>query len=128
MAVLFPDIEKTLVAYFLSCPELDGVRVATIHSQPDETTPDKQLVITASYGAETTSKVTKDATVTLEAYADSYEDASTLGLTVEALVRGCVGEEIKYAEVRLGPVRTTEETQQERRSLDVAMIVKGTDL
>lgn len=127
MAVIFPDIEKVLVAYFMT--ELgSSVRVGTIHTQPDEQTPAKQLVITASYGAETGSKVTKEATVTLEAYADTYADASELGLLVEALVRGCVGNEIKYAEVRLGPVRTTEETQQERRSLDVQLIVKGTDL
>ncbi len=127
MAVIFPDIEKTLVAYFATALG-SGVRVGTKHSQPDETLPDKQLVITAAYGTETGDRVTKEANVTLEAYADTYADASDLGLLVEALVRGCVGIEIKRAEVRLGPVRTNEDSEQERRSIDVGLIVKGTDL
>lgn len=128
MAVIFPDIETVLVSYFNSVLTSAGVRVGTKHTQPDEELPDKQLVITAAYNNETASKVTKQATVTLEVYANTDIEASALALLVEALVRGCVGEEIKYAEVRLGPVRTTEESQQERRSIDVGMIVKGTDL
>lgn len=127
MAVIFPDIEKTLVTYFAAALG-GGVRVGTKHSQPDEALPDKQLVITAAYGAETDSKVTKEASVTLDAYAGTYADASALGLLVEALVRDCVGTEIKRAEVRLGPVRTNEDSEQERRSIDVGLIVKGTDL
>lgn len=127
MAVIFPDIEKTLVTYFASALG-SGVRVATKHSQPDENMPDSQLVITAAYGAETGDRVTKEVTVTLDAFADSYADASELGLLVEALVRDCVGTEIKRAEVRLGPVRTNEDSEQECRSLDVSLIVKGINL
>jgi hypothetical protein len=127
MAIIFPDIEKTLVTYFATALG-SGVHVGTKHSQPDETLPDKQLVITAAYGGVTTDRVTKEANVTLDAFADSYADASTLGLLVEALVRDCVGTEIKRAEVRLGPVRTNEDSEQERRSIDVGLIVKGTDL
>lgn len=126
MAIIFPDIEKTLVSYFSA--HLSGVRVATKHSQPDEEQPAKELVITVTYGAQTTSKVTKDATLILEAFADTYADANDLGLLVESLVMDCVGDEIKMAEVRLGPSRTNEEGQQECRSLDVALIVKATDL
>lgn len=131
--LIFPDIEKTLVAYFKQALEAQetelaaDVRVATKHSQPDETTPSKQLVIVASYDQETTDKVTRLASVTLDVYADDYATASSLALLVEALARECTGAEIKRAELRLGPVRTSEEGQQERRSLDVELTVKGTD-
>lgn len=128
MAVIFPDIEQTLVAYFNTALTGQNVRVATKHSPAGQTTPAKQLVITVSYGSETDARVTKDATATLEVYADTYADASSLGLLVESLVRGCVGAQIKRAEVRLGPVRTTEDSSQEKRSLDVALVVKGTTI
>ena len=132
--LIFPDIEKALVAYFKQALEDNGselasdVRVATIHSQPDEATPSKQIVIIGAYSTETVDRVTKLASATIEVYAEDYETASTLALLVEALVRNCTGDSIKRAEVRIGPVRTTEESQQERRSLDVELIVKGTDL
>lgn len=128
MPVLYPDIEQTLVSYFNTVLEGENVRVATKHSPPGESTPPAQLVITASYGAETGQRVTKDASVVLEIYAASYADASSLALYVEALVRDCVGDQIKKAEVRLGPVRTTEVSGQEKRSLDVALVVKGTSI
>jgi len=124
--IIFPDIEKTLVSYFKTA--LTGVRVATKHSQPDETQPAKELVITVFYGSETDNKVTKNASLLLEAFADTYANANTLGLQVESLIRGVVGTEIKLAEVLRGPSRTNEEGQQECRSLDVALIVKATDL
>lgn len=132
--LIFPDIEKELVAYFKQALENLGtdlasdVRVATKHSQPDENTPNKQVVIIGSYNSETTDRVTKLASVTIEVYANDYATASALGLLVEALVRECTGSEIKRAEVRLGPVRTNEDGQQERRSLDVELVVKGTDI
>lgn len=132
--LIFPDIEKTLVAYFSQALQntntelAEDVRVATKHSQPDENTPSKQLVINAAYNADTLDRVTKLASVTLEVYADDYATASSLAFLIEALARECTGDEIKRVEVRLGPVRTGEETQQERRSLDLEVTVKGTDL
>lgn len=132
--LIFPDIEKVLVAYFQAALEDYGtdlasnVRVATKHSQPDENTPDKQIVIVGAYNNETTARVTRVGTVTIDVYADDYGTASELALLVEALVRGCTGNEIKLAEVRLGPIRTSEEGMQERRSLDVAVIIKGNEI
>ena len=131
--LIFPDIEKALVAYFdqalaaLDTELATDVRVATKHSQPDEETPAKQIVIFGNYNAETMARVTREGTVTIDVYADDYATASALGLLTEALVRECTGSEIKKAEVRLGPVRTTEEGAQERRSLDVFVIIKGTN-
>jgi len=133
MAVIFPDIEKTLVSYFNTAfaaqdTELaTGVRVATKKAQPDEAQPDKELVINVSYAAET-NYVTKDASVMLEIYASDYATANELGLLVEALVRDSVGTEIKFAEVRLGPVRLGEEGPLEKRYLDARLVVKGTNL
>jgi hypothetical protein len=104
-----------------------GVRVGTKKAQPDEAQPTKEIVLTGAYNTEQ-NYVTKTASVTLEVYANDYATANELSLLVEALVRGCVGEEIKLAEVRLGPVRISEDSTQEKRYLDVGLVVKGTDL
>lgn len=131
--VIFPDIEKTLVAYLVAAlagngsQTAQGVRVGTKKAQPDEDQPAKEVVVTAAYNAEQ-DYVLKTATATLEVYADDYGTANRLSLLVEALIRGCTGEEIKRAQVRLGPVRIAEEGTQEKRYLDIGLIVKGTDL
>jgi hypothetical protein len=123
--LIFPDIEKVLVAYFNEALASEGVRVATKFSQPDEETPDKQLIIIASLDQTTGDRVTRLGSVTLEVYASDYPTASALGYQVEALVRGATINGIKRADVRLGPVRTTEDSQLERRSLDVEVVVQG---
>ena len=127
MAVIFPDIEVTLVQYFNTALSGQGVRVGTKKAQADETTPTKELVIVASYNDEI-EYVTKRASVTLEIYASDYATANNLSLLIESLVRGAVGEEIKRVLVRLGPIRNAEETTYEKRSIDVELIVKGTDV
>jgi hypothetical protein len=133
MAVIFPDVEVTLVTYLNSAlagigSELtNNVRVATKKAQPDEVQPAKQIVVTAAYNGEV-SYVTKIASVTLEVYATDYSTASNLGLLVESLIRGATGEQIKRVIVRLGPVREVEESDYEKRSIDAEIIVKGTDL
>lgn len=131
--VIFPDIEKTLVSYLVAAlagngsETAQGVRVGTKKAQPDEDQPAKEVVVTAAYNAEQ-DYVVKTASVTLEVYAADYATANSLSLLVEALIRGCTGDEIKKAEVRLGPVRIAEEGTQEKRYLDVGLVVKGTDL
>jgi len=130
MAVIFPDIETTLVSYFNTALPLNGatnVRVGTKKAQPDETQPTKEIVLTVAYNAEQ-DYVRKTATLTIEVFASDYATANTLSLLVESLVRDCVGEEIKFAEVRIGPVRISEEGPYEKRYLDVALVVKGTNL
>lgn len=130
MAVIFPDIEKTLVAYLndvLPDHGAPGVRVGTKKAQPDQEQPGKEIVLTAAYNAEQ-DYVRKTASVTVEIYADTYANANALSLLVAALMPGCVGDEIKLAEVRLGPVRIGEDSTQEKRYLDVGLVVKGTDL
>jgi hypothetical protein len=102
------------------------VRVGTKKAQPDDPQPAKEVVVTGAYNNEV-NYVLKNASVTLEVFANDYETANLLGLLVESLIRGCVGDEIKMAEVRLGPVRVGEDGPQEKRYLDVGLVVKGTD-
>lgn len=122
--LIFPDIEKILVAYFKDVLDPE-IRVATKYAQPDETMPDKQVIIIGAYNQETPDRVTKLASVTIEVYADDYTDASQLGLLVEALSRNATIDGIKRVEVRVGPVRTSEESTFERRSLDLEIVVQG---
>lgn len=133
MAVIFPDIESVLVSFFrnalttLGGPLATGVVVATKKVAPDLTQPAKQVVIKAAYNAER-NYVTKVASVTIDVYADDEMIASELALLIEAMSRMSIGDEIKKAEVLLGPVRTSEETEQERRSLDIELIVSGSEV
>jgi hypothetical protein len=130
MAVIFPDIEATLVSYLKTALAAKGestVRVATKKAQPDETQPAKEVVIVAAYNNES-NYVLKDASVTLDVYAQDDITCTNLALLVEALIRGSVGTQIKRAEVRLGPVRIGDDGPNEKRSIDVGLVVKGIDL
>lgn len=127
MAVLFPDVEKTVVSFLnaqLSGSDYAGTRVATKKALPDEVQPSSQIVVTVAYSAEQ-NYVLKSATLMLEVYADDYATASGLALWVESKIRGIVGDPIKQAEVVLGPVRGADDTHQEKRMLDVQLLVKG---
>ena len=127
MAVLFPDVEKTVVSFLnaqLSGSDYAGTRVATKKALPDEAQPSKQIVVTVAYNGEQ-NYVLKTASLTIEVYADDYATASGLALWVESKIRDIVGDPIKQAEVVLGPVRGADETHQEKRMLDVQLLVKG---
>lgn len=131
--IIFPDVEVILVTRFretldaLSTPIAANVRVATKFAQPDEVTPPKQIIINAAYNGETTDRVTKLASVTIDVYADNYGTATQLALMAEAISRTVTVDGIKRSTVRLGPVRTTEDTTLERRSIDLELIVKGSE-
>jgi len=123
MAVLFPDVEVALVTYLKSALPND-VFVATKKPAADASNPAKQVIINAAYNAER-EFVTKVVSLTVDVYADTYANANQLGLLVESKIRDCVGDTIKRARVLLGPVRTAEPSDMEKRSLDVELIVKG---
>lgn len=130
MAVLFPDIEKTVVAFLKEAivgTDYEGARVATKKALPDETQPALQLVAMANYQAEE-NYVLKSASLLLEVWADDYATANAFSLWVEAKVRDIVGHPIKQATVLLGPVRDADETRQEVRRLDVELLVKGSTI
>lgn len=130
MAVQFPDIEKTIVTFLntqLNSSAYAGTRVATKKALPDETQPTKQIVVTVAYNQEE-NYVTKVATCVLDVWADDYATASGLALWVEAKIRDVVGDQVKKAEVILGPVRGADDSKQEHRMLDVQLLVKGTTI
>lgn len=133
MAVIFPDIEVELVTYLdLSLATIDNpvaanVRVATKKTPPDLTQPLREVIVTGSYGF-TLDPVRRQATAVLEIYAEDYAAASELALLVAALIVQVPGDHIKRAVVNLGPVRLPEENEQEKRSIEVDLIVKGTNL
>jgi hypothetical protein len=128
MAVLFPDIEKTVVSFInaqLVGTDYSAARVATKKALPDETQPAAQIVVTAAYGSED-NFVLKSASLTLDVWADDYATASGLALWLESKIRDIAGDPIKQVTVRLGPIRGADETRQEHRMLDVELIVRGT--
>lgn len=125
MAVLFPDVEIALITYLKSVLP-NGVLVATKKPAADATQPVKQVIISAAYNGER-DFVAKVVSLTVDVYADTYANANSLGLLVESKIRGCVGDPIKKATVLLGPVRTAEPSEMEKRSLDIELIVKGSN-
>lgn len=125
MAVVFPDIEPILVSYLSGILSGD-VYVATKKAQPDDPQ-SYQVIITGSYG-QTLDHVRREASAVIDIYADSYSEASDLAVFVSAVIPQVVGDVIKKSEVILGPVRQTDEAPQEKRSISVDFIVKGSTL
>ncbi len=128
MAIIYPDIEKVLVAHLQNSLGND-VRVATKKTPADQTPPAKEVVVVVAYaGDKEPSQVLKFAGVVLDIYANDYATASTLALQTEAALRQATGNEIKFVEIIAGPTRLAEETPQERRSISAEVTVKATDL
>ena len=133
MAVIFPDVEELLVSFLIDAladidlPIADNVRVGTIKLGADAVRPSKEVILVGAYN-ETLDVVRRVATATVDVYGDTYEEASELALLVAALIVNCTDGAIKRAVVSLGPVRILEESNQEKRSMTVDLIVKGSDL
>lgn len=131
MTVLFPDIEPIVVSFFSSAISastetvLDGVRVGT-KKLSEEYEVASEVVITANYGS-TVNKVLRNATVTVDVYSDSYSKASNIATLLTAFSPNIVGEQIKFAEVSVGPIRVAESSTKERRAFTLDLAVKGVD-
>lgn len=134
MSYIFPDIEPVIVSHLvdslagIDSPLSTGVRVGTVKLPADAEQPAKQVVVTAAYQNQTEYRVTAEASAVIEVYADDYGTASYLALLIGALIVQIPGEHIKRSVVALGPVRTSDEGPQEKRSMTVDFIVKATDL
>lgn len=126
MAVIFPDAESVVVAYLKDVLDND-VYVATKKPAADAAQPSKQVIINVAYNEERW-YVTKLASATLEVYAEGSVQATELALLVEAHIRGCVGDPVKRATVRVGPVRVTDAGPLEKRMLDVELVIAGSQL
>ena len=131
MPVIFPDVEPTLVAYLQDALDTAysdyDVHVATKKTQPDDDQPDVDVVINVAYN-DVVNYVTQNASAIIEVFADDYALASNVARYVASVIVDCVDEDIKMAEVRFGPVRDLDESTQEKRNLDIALIVKGSSI
>lgn len=130
MAVTFPDVEKTIVAYLkasLTTTDFASAHVGVKRAEPDtKPYPTEQVVVNVAFGSER-DFVVKNATLVLDCYSTDYGRASTLGLLVESIIRGIVGTQIKSASVIMGPVRRVDDTKEELRSIDVQLVIKGSN-
>lgn len=133
MSIIFPDIETLIVAHLntkLSEQNTEltsNVRVGVKKLPADVNQPAKQVVITGAY-TQFLDEVRKAATVTIDVWADHYQTASDLALMVGALIVTITDDPIKKCVVTLGPLRLSEESQEEHRALTAELIVKGSNL
>lgn len=122
--IIFSDLEIILVDYLkeqLEAVDMADVKVSVKKSKENNL---KEVIITANYIDEVT-RVHRNATAVLDIYAPTYGEANSLSLTVESLIREATVGDIKKVEVVLGPTRTTELTQSERRSISVDLVIKA---
>lgn len=122
--IIFSDIETVLVEHMKQkFNELDmqDIIVSVKKSKQNGL---KEVIITGNYNDEFT-PVHRSASAVIDVYAPTYGEANSLSLIVEALIREATVGDIKKVEVVLGPTRTTELTQSERRSISVDLIIKA---
>ena len=127
MAVIYGDIEATLVTYFKSVLDPE-IYVATKKAAPDmNPQPEQQVVILVAWAGDK-EFVTKYAGVQLEIYADGDVQASNLALLVEAHLRQATVGPIKRVDILAGPIRLGDATNQEKRSISAEVVVQATNI
>lgn len=126
--VIYPDIEKVVIAYLkanlLTITGYENVNIATIKSKNNNL---NEVIITGAYNSDI-NQVMRNASAVIDIYANSYEEANTLALLTDALIREATVNNIKQVLVVVGPTRTIEQSQQEKRSISVDFVVKANDL
>jgi N-acetyl-gamma-glutamylphosphate reductase len=131
MNVIFPDIEKVLVAAFKTTlatrsePYAQNVLVSTVKPAPDVSPYPSRIITIRGDGGPELDYVRKQERVGITIWADTYSDASSLARLIEALVKGMTGEAIKLVEINLSPVRVDEAGPQECRYITIQCITKG---
>jgi hypothetical protein len=130
MTVIFPDVEPILVSHLQE--SLDSIygsgtcRVGTKKLPAGSPPVEVEVVVLVQY-QQTVNEILQEASAVIEVYASEYGVANEASLLVAALVVEVPRDVIKRAVVTLGPVRTQEESIQEKRSISVDMTVKGTN-
>lgn len=122
--IIFSDIETVLVEHMkqkFNELNMDDIIVSVKKSKQNGL---KEVIITGNYNDEFT-PVHRSASAVIDVYAPTYGEANSLSLIVEALIREATVGDIKKVEVVLGPTRTTELTESERRSISVDLIIKA---
>lgn len=133
-AVIFPDVEKVLVAAIKAElltraePYAQSVRVATIKPAADVKPYPSRIVVIRSDGGPKIDWVRKLERIGITVWADTYSDASDLARLIEALSVTLTGDKIKLSRVVLSPTRVNEAGPQEARYMTLELIVKGSNL
>jgi hypothetical protein len=133
-AVIFPDIEKVLVAAIKA--ELatrteayaQNVFVATKKPAPDVKPYPARIIAIRSDGGPKLDWIRKSERIGITIWANTYSDASDLARLIEALSITLTGDEVKLAQVILSPVRVDEAGPQECRYMTLELITKGSTL
>lgn len=133
-AVIFPDVEKVLVAAIKSElanrnePYAQNVVVATKKPAPDVIPYPSRMVVIRGDGGPELDHVRKLERVGVSIFCNTYADASDLSRLLEALFRTMTGEQIKLVSVVLSPVRLDEASPQEGRYMTLEITTKATNL
>jgi hypothetical protein len=133
-AVIFPDVEKVLVAGLKNELEnrtetfANNVSVSTKKPAPDVKPYPRRIITIRSDGGPELDHVRKLERVGVTIWCDTYSDASDLARLVEALFRTMTGESIKMVTVSLSPIRLDEEGPQECRYMTLELITKAATL
>jgi hypothetical protein len=133
-AVIFPDVEKVLVAAIKSElsariePYAQNVMVATKKPAPDVKPYPARIVTVRGDGGPELDHVRKLERVGVTIYANTYSNASDLSRLLEALFRTMTGEQIKMVSVILSPVRLDEGSTEEARFMTLEVITKASSL
>jgi hypothetical protein len=133
-AVIFPDVEKVLVAAIKA--ELtartetyaQNVFVATKKPAADKTPYPSRIITIRSDGGPKLDWVRKSERVAVTIWADTYADASDLARLIEALSITLTSDSIKLSQVILSPIRIDEAGPQECRYMTLELITKGSTL
>jgi hypothetical protein len=125
--VIYPDIEKIIVSYLSNALTNIGETDVKVRINKSKDNDIKEVIITGSYTSEI-SPVHKTASIVVDIYCPTHEEANTLSLIVDSLIRGATVEGIKKVDVVLGPVRTAEASQSQKRSMSVDLVVQASNL
>jgi hypothetical protein len=133
-AVIFPEIEKVLVAAIKteldsrSEPYAEDVYVATKKPAADVNPYPARIVTIRSDGGSQLDWIRKSELVGITIWANDYAQASDLARLIEALAITLTGNEIKLSRIMMSPVRIDEAGPQECRYLTLELITKGSTL
>lgn len=134
MTVIFPDIEKILVAGLKAAlddrsePVAANVYVATKKPAPDYTPYPSKIVVIRADGGLQLDDVRKNERIGVNVWCTDYGTANELSYLVAALMKTLTGESVKFVNMVLSPVRVDEASKEEHRYLTFELIVKGSNL
>lgn len=134
MTVIFPDIEKVLVAGLKSAlagrdePVAQNVYVATKKPAPDYTPYPSKMVVVRADGGPQLDDVRKTERIGINIWCDNYADANELSYLVAALMKTLTGDSVKFVNMVLSPIRIDEASTEEHRYSTFELIVKASEL